>query len=242
MWSATWPKGIQGLARDFLKDYIQVSIGGLELRVSKNVSQTVHVMRDDYEKWRKLNEIMKGVRDGERTLIFAETKRGCDNLTRRLRSDGIPALAIHGDKSQQERDYVLGQFKLGKCWCMCATDVASRGLDVPNVRMVINYDFPNNGIEDYVHRVGRAGRNSKDGYSKGASHTFFTQKNARLAKDLVKMLRDNKQPVPRELEMMQSFGGGGGRRRRGGGGGHRGGGGGYGITGTNSAPLGARRY
>lgn len=242
MWSATWPKGIQGLARDFLKDYIQVSIGGLELRVSKNVTQTIHVMRDDYEKWRKLTDIMKGVRDGERTLIFAETKRGCDNLTRRLRSDGIPALAIHGDKSQQERDYVLGEFKSGKCWCMCATDVASRGLDVPNVRMVINYDMPNNGIEDYVHRVGRAGRNSKDGYSKGDSHSFFTQKNARLAKDLVRMLRDNNQQVPRELEMMQSYGGGGGGRRRRGGGG---GGGGYrggGMTGTNSAPLGARRY
>ena len=241
MWSATWPKGIQGLARDFLKDYIQVSIGGLELRVSKNVTQTIHVVRDDYEKWRKLTDIMKGVRDGERTLIFAETKRGCDNLTRRLRSDGIPALAIHGDKSQQERDYVLGEFKAGKCWCMCATDVASRGLDVPNVRMVINYDMPNNGIEDYVHRVGRAGRNSKDGYSKGDSHSFFTQKNARLAKDLVRMLRDNNQQVPRELEMMQSYGGGGGGRRRrggGGGGGYRGGG----ITGTNSAPLGARRY
>ena len=202
MWSATWPKGIQGLARDFLKDYIQVAIGGLELKVNKTVSQTAHVLRDDYEKWGTLSKFMRGVKDGERAVIFAETKKGCDNLTRRLRSEGIPALAIHGDKSHQERDYVLGEFKAGKCWCMCATDVASRGLDVPNVRLVVNYDFPNNGIEDYVHRVGRAGRKTKDGYNRGASHTFFTQKNARLARDLARMLRDNGEQVPRELEMM----------------------------------------
>ena len=132
MWSATWPKGIQGLARDFLKDYIQVAIGGLELKVNKTVSQTAHVLRDDYEKWGTLSKFMRGVKDGERAVIFAETKKGCDNLTRRLRSEGIPALAIHADKSHQERDYVLGEFKAGKCWCMCATDVASRGLDVPS--------------------------------------------------------------------------------------------------------------
>ena len=241
MWSATWPKSVQSLARDFLKEYIQVVIGGQGLTASKNVSQTVMIV-DEYDKWNKLKDILRGVHDGERTIIFCETKRNCNTITSKLRADGFPALAIHGDKEQQERDHVIREFKEGRHWLMCATDVASRGLDVPNVRYVINYDMPNNGVEDYIHRIGRAGRKTKDGYNKGASFTFFTQKNARLASDLLEILKESKAAIPPELERMASYGGrgggGGGGRHRGG---HRGGGGRY-SSGENSAPLGPRRY
>jgi ATP-dependent RNA helicase DDX5/DBP2 len=140
MWSATWPKQVQGLAKDFLKEYIQVVIGGTELSASKNVTQTVMVV-DEYDKWAKLKDILRGVHDGERTIIFCETKRNCNDITTRLRRDGFPALAIHGDKEQQERDHVIREFKEGRSWLMCATDVASRGLDIPNVRYVINFDM-----------------------------------------------------------------------------------------------------
>lgn len=86
--------------------------------------------------------VLRGIPDGTRTLIFAETKRNCDDLVSMMRREGYAALAIHGDKSQQERDWVLAEFKSGKSHIMVATDVASRGLDVPQIKYVINYDFP----------------------------------------------------------------------------------------------------
>ena len=135
----------------------QVNVGSDKLKASIHVKQIVEVI-DEYNKRRRLLEILSGVKDGDRTLIFCETKRGCDDLTRNLRQEGWPALAIHGDKSQQERDWVLAEFKSGKSYLMVATDVASRGLDVKNIRLVVNYDMPQNGIEDYIHRIGRTGR------------------------------------------------------------------------------------
>lgn len=92
-----------------------------------------------------------------KTIIFVQTKRKADELTRAMRGGGWPALCIHGDKEQSERDWVLGQFRSGKTLILLATDVAARGLDVNDIKFVINYDYPNNS-EDYVHRIGRTGR------------------------------------------------------------------------------------
>ena len=103
--------------------------------------------------------LLREVNDGmSRIIIFCETKRGCDRLCTDMRRHGVNALAIHGDKSQQERDWVLQQFREGKAPIMLATDVAARGLDVQGIKFVVNYDFPQNGIEDYIHRIGRTGR------------------------------------------------------------------------------------
>merc|ERR1711972_795312 len=99
----------------------------------------------------------------------------------------------------------MGEFKEGKSPILVATDVASRGLDVKDIKYVINYDFPN-GIEDYVHRVGRTGRAG----ATGSSYTFFTTDKAKHANDLISGLREANQPVPEELEKLA--GGGGGRR------------------------------
>eukprot|EP00918_Siedleckia_nematoides_P068379 GHVU01148928.1.p2 GENE.GHVU01148928.1~~GHVU01148928.1.p2 ORF type:complete len:180 (+),score=48.04 GHVU01148928.1:2458-2997(+) len=143
--------------------------------------------------------------DGSRVLIFAETKKGADNLTKDLRIEGWPALCIHGDKKQEERTWVLKEFKEGNARIMVATDVASRGLDVKDIRYVINYDFPNQ-IEDYVHRIGRTGRAG----AAGSSYTFFTPDKHKLAKDLVKVLREASQQIPPELEKLVHGGGAGG--------------------------------
>jgi superfamily II DNA/RNA helicase len=98
----------------------------------------------------------------------------CRRLTLSLSRSGWPALAIHGDKQQQERDWVLQEFKSGRSPIMIATDVASRGLDVKDIKYVINYDFPNN-CEDYIHRIGRTGR----GGATGTSYTYFTTENSK---------------------------------------------------------------
>lgn len=128
LFSATWPKEVQRLAMDFLHDYIQVNIGSMELTANHNVKQVVEVCTD-FEKRAKLVKHLDQIsQENGKVLIFVGTKRVADDLTKFLRQDGWPALAIHGDKAQQERDWVLAEFKSGRSPIMLATDVASRGL------------------------------------------------------------------------------------------------------------------
>jgi len=123
------------------------------------------------------------------------------------------AVAIHGDKSQRERDFVLNKFRQDRQSILIATDVASLGLDVDDVKFVINYDFPGN-IEDYVHRIGRTGRSN----NKGTSYTFFTHTNGGKVDELINILQETNQYVNPELYQLKRFGGSGNSRRGGGGG------------------------
>ncbi|XP_073329454.1 probable ATP-dependent RNA helicase DDX17 [Pagrus major] len=213
MWSATWPKEVRQLAEDFLKDYIQINIGALELSANHNILQIVDVCMET-EKDNKLFQLMEEImaEKENKTIIFVETKKRCDDLTRRMRRDGWPAMCIHGDKSQPERDWVLTEFRSGKAPILIATDVASRGLDVEDVKFVINYDYPSSS-EDYVHRIGRTARST----NKGTAYTFFTPGNLRQARDLVRVLAEARQAInPKLLQLVDSGrggGGGGGRMR-----------------------------
>ncbi|XP_064477955.1 probable ATP-dependent RNA helicase DDX17 isoform X2 [Ornithodoros turicata] len=132
MWSATWPKEVRALAEDFLKDYIQVNIGALQLCANHHILQIIDVCQES-EKDAKLIKLLHEIMNEKdnKTIIFAETKRKVDDLTRRMRRDGWPAMCIHGDKSQPERDWVLGEFRTGKSPILVATDVAARGLEAP---------------------------------------------------------------------------------------------------------------
>merc|ERR1712183_316888 len=165
---------------------------------------------DERDKRSRLKRLLEKVMDGSRILIFSQTKRDGDQLTKEMRLDGWPALCIHGDKKQEEREWVLAEFKGGKSPILVATDVAARGLDVKDIKYVINYDFPGQ-IEDYVHRVGRTGRAG----ATGSSYTFFTKDKFKHAKELIDVLREANQPVPSELERLadDAGGGGGGGRR-----------------------------
>ena len=113
-----------------------------------------------------------------------------------MRKDGWPAMCIHGDKQQKERDWVLSEFKTGSTAILVATDVAARGLDVDDVKFVINYDYPNNS-EDYVHRIGRTGRKDKT----GTSYTLFTPQNAPKAKDLMHIQGDDRDHVLAQMHL-----------------------------------------
>jgi len=128
MFSATWPKEVQRLAAEYQHDLIQVTIGSLELTANTSITQIVEVC-SEFEKRGKLVKHLEMISQASgKVLIFVGTKRVADELTRYLRQDGWPALAIHGDKQQQERDWVLNEFKSGNSPIMIATDVASRGL------------------------------------------------------------------------------------------------------------------
>ncbi|KAL8677991.1 MAG: hypothetical protein Q9186_005621 [Xanthomendoza sp. 1 TL-2023] len=240
MWSATWPKDVRQLASDYLHDYIQVNIGSMDLSANHRITQVVEIV-SEFDKRDKMTKHLERIMDQDKDakiLLFTGTKRVADDITRFLRQDGWPALSIHGDKQQNERDWVLNEFKTGKSPIMVATDVASRGIDVKNITHVLNYDYPNNS-EDYVHRIGRTGRAG----SKGTAITLFTTDNAKQARDLVAVLTESKQQIDPKLHEMARYGGGGGGGRYGGGGRGRGGGGGGrgGYSGSNSAPMGSGR-
>lgn len=212
MWSATWPREVQNLARDYLHDFYQVTVGSLDLAGNKDVTQMVEVCSDQ-DKYRNLLRYLRENLTGkDRVLVFVETKKGCDMLTRSLRMDGFQARAMHGDKSQEERDWVLREFKSCQATLLVATDVAARGLDVDDIRMVVNFDFPGD-MESYVHRIGRTGRAGK----KGVAVSFFVpDKNGRLARELIDILQRTTQNIPDELHSLRNSMGGskGGRGKR----------------------------
>ncbi|QWU86844.1 hypothetical protein CA3LBN_001062 [Candidozyma haemuli] len=250
MWSATWPKEVKNLTRDYLIDPIQVTIGSLELAASHTITQLVEVVTEFEKRDRLVKHLETATTDKEaKCLIFSSTKRACDDITSFLREDGWPALAIHGDKDQHERDWVLREFRSGKSPIMVATDVAARGIDVKGITYVINYDMPGN-IEDYVHRIGRTGRAG----TSGTAVSLFTDGNSKLGGDLCKIMREANQTIPPELQRFDRrsygshirYGRGGGRGGRGRGRGGYGGRGGGGFrqrqTGSNTQPLANRRF
>ncbi|KZT43103.1 DEAD-domain-containing protein [Sistotremastrum suecicum HHB10207 ss-3] len=238
MFSATFPRDIQMLARDFLKDYVFLSVGRVG-STSENITQKVEFVEDP-DKRSILLDILTSEGQIGLTLIFVETKRMADMLSDFLMANRIPATSIHGDRTQRERESALASFRAGRTPILVATAVAARGLDIPNVMHVINYDLPSD-IDDYVHRIGRTGRAGNT----GLSTAFFNHGNRNIASELLELLREANQTIPTWLESLaheRAFGGGFRGRGRGGGGrgrgsanrdyrvGGGGGGGGYGQS------------
>lgn len=157
--SATITPTIQQLIGEFLKDPIEVSVR--TAATSDMVDQNVLFAADKNEKIDVLLDLLNQP-EFEKTLVFGETKFGVQRLCDHLGNCGIPSVAIHGNKSQAQRQRALKEFKNDKAKVMVATDVAARGLDIPNVSHVINFDQPMT-YEDYVHRIGRTGRGGKSG-------------------------------------------------------------------------------
>ncbi|KAG5354777.1 ATP-dependent RNA helicase DED1 [Yarrowia sp. B02] len=211
MFSATFPRNIQMLARDFLKDYIFLSVGRVG-STSENITQKVEYVEDG-DKISALLDILSAADKGL-TLVFVETKRGADYLCDVLQSEDFPATSIHGDRSQRDRERALEMFRDGTTPILVATAVAARGLDIPNVTHVVNYDLPTD-IDDYVHRIGRTGRAGNT----GIATAFFNRGNKGIVRELIDILKEAHQDVPQFLESTAreaSYGRGGGGRGRGG--------------------------
>ncbi|KAJ5907433.1 ATP-dependent RNA helicase ded1 [Penicillium taxi] len=211
MFSATFPRDIQMLARDFLKEYIFLSVGRVG-STSENITQKVEYVEDN-DKRSVLLDILHTHGSTGLTLIFVETKRMADSLSDFLINQRFPATAIHGDRTQRERERALEYFRNGRCPILVATAVAARGLDIPNVTHVINYDLPTD-IDDYVHRIGRTGRAGNT----GIATAFFNRGNRGVVRDLIELLKEANQEIPTFLESIAREGSGfGGRGGRGGG-------------------------
>ncbi|GJN03808.1 hypothetical protein PR202_ga21288 [Eleusine coracana subsp. coracana] len=194
MFSATWPLAVHKLAQEFMDpNPIKVVIGSEDLAANHDVMQIVEVLEDRARDSRLL-ALLEKYQTSRRTLVFVLYKKEAARVEAMLQRRGLKAVSVHGDKAQHDRTKALSLFKEGKCPLMIATDVASRGLDIPDVDTVINYSYPLT-TEDYVHRIGRTGRAGK----KGIAHTFFTQENKGLAGELVNVLREAGQVVPVSL-------------------------------------------
>ena len=199
MFTATWPKEVRELANNFMKSPIKVTVGDRdELSANKRITQIVEVV-NKFDKEKKLINLLHKYQgnnnDSEnKILVFALYKKEASRIENLLKRNRFQVAAIHGDLSQQQRTQALNSFKSGQCNLLLATDVAARGLDIPNVKVVINLTFPLT-IEDYVHRIGRTGRAGKT----GIAHTLFTEDEKHLSGALCNILRGANQPVPDEL-------------------------------------------
>ena len=166
LFSATLPKLIQELARQFLKNPLEFTIK--PRATSKNVEQEMVKLKKGEDKIERLHEMLLD-RDFYKVIIFGRTKRNVESIVRKLIERGFRADAIHGDKTQSARSRALKRFTRDEVTILVATDVAARGLDIPDVTHVINYDVPET-YDDYVHRIGRTGRGDKS----GKAFTFVT--------------------------------------------------------------------
>jgi len=157
--SATMPKQIRSLANDFLKNPFEIAVAP-QARPIELIDQQV-VFVDQPAKRRVLTAILSGV-EVRRTIVFTRTKRGAEGVMKYLAGAGFDVLALHGNKSQRQRDQAMAAFRSGRVNTLVATDVAARGIDVDDISHIINFELPN-VPESYVHRIGRTARAGKGG-------------------------------------------------------------------------------
>jgi len=203
MFSATFPREMQMMAGDFLNDYVFLTVGRVGA-ACKDVTQSFQFV-DGRDKPEALMRYLSNVDQHGLTLVFVETKRDADFLEDVLCREGFPASSIHGDKTQRDREMALRDFKSGRTPILVGTDVAARGLDIPNVLHVINFDLPRQ-ISDYVHRIGRTGRAGNTGIA-----TSFVNDNCRILRELFTLLDEAKQEIPPWFQQLLAQTGGGGR-------------------------------
>lgn len=196
LFSATMPKKIQNFARSALVKPVTVNVGRAGA-ANTNVSQEVEYVKQEAKIVNLLPTLQK---TAPPVLIFAEKKQDVDAIHEYLLLKGVEAVAIHGGKDQEERSRAIDQFRKGSKDVLVATDVASKGLDFPEVQHVINYDMPGD-IEDYVHRIGRTGRSGKTGIA-----TTFVNKSCEesVLLDLKHLLMEAKQHIPEFLMALES--------------------------------------
>jgi ATP-dependent RNA helicase DDX46/PRP5 len=198
LFSATFPKAMEALARKILVRPVEITVGARSV-VAPEITQIVEVRKDE-DKFVRLLELLGNLSEGDedaRTLIFVDRQEAADGLLRDLMRRGYPCMSIHGGKDQTDRDSTIADFKAGVVQVLVATSVAARGLDVKQLKLVVNYDCPNH-MEDYVHRVGRTGRAGE----KGTAVTFITEEQDRYALDIAKALKYSKQPVPEDVQKL----------------------------------------
>ncbi|KAK5073871.1 pre-mRNA processing RNA-helicase [Lithohypha guttulata] len=200
LFSATFPRQMEALARKTLDKPVEIVVGGRSV-VAPEITQIVEV-RAENTKFHRLLELLGKLYEDEsheddRVLIFVDRQESADGLLRDLMKKGYPCMSIHGGKDQIDRDSTIDDFKAGVVPILIATSVAARGLDVKQLKLVVNYDAPNH-LEDYVHRAGRTGRAGNT----GTAVTFLTEGQDRYAVDIAKALKQSGQNIPESVQKL----------------------------------------
>lgn len=192
MTSATFPPDVQHLAQDFMQNYTFMAVGRVGGTVS-TIQQRLEWVEDEEKETFVYGLLLHQASLGL-TLIFVNTKVAATDLENFLSSNGFAVQSIHGDRTQAQREQALESFKRGTTPVLIATDVAARGLDIPNVALVIQYDLAM-GVDDYVHRIGRTGRIGKKGIAIG----LVNNRNKGMAPDLLATMQDSGTTPPKFL-------------------------------------------
>lgn len=200
LFSATFPRQMEALARKTLVKPVEIVVGGRSV-VAPEITQIVEVRSED-TKFVRLLELLGNLyehdkNEDDRALIFVDRQEAADGLLKDLMRKGYPCMSIHGGKDQIDRDSTIDDFKAGVVPILIATSVAARGLDVKQLKLVVNYDAPNH-LEDYVHRAGRTGRAGNT----GTAVTFVTEDQERYSLDIAKALKQSGQEVPEALQKL----------------------------------------
>ncbi len=200
LFSATMPRQIEELSRAYLTNPVRIETAPSG-RAADKVSQSVHFV----EKGAKAALLKKylGERPGDLSLVFSRTKHGAEKLKKQLVIAGLPAESIHGNKSQGQRERAIKAFKSGKTRILVATDVAARGIDIPGVSHVYNFDLPE-VPENYVHRIGRTARAGAD----GQAIAFCSSEEIGLLRGVEKLMRVSIAVGGGEAPIEQGSGGG----------------------------------
>jgi len=188
LFSATMPKEIRKLTDQHLKSPVEIAVAALSTPAERINQSVMHIAAGN-----KIAAVAHLAREnmGKRVIVFTRTKRGADRVVKRLVLDGFEAAAIHGNKSQGNREKALDRFRKGTCPILVATDIAARGIDVPDVEMVINYELPH-VPEVYVHRIGRTARAGASGFAVAlCAHDERT-----LLRDIERLLKRKVDEVP----------------------------------------------
>ena len=199
LFSATMPKQVESLALKTLKNHVEIMVGGRSV-VAGDITQIVEV-RSEESKFVRVLELLGNLYQDDdeegRALIFVNNQDTADRLLKELMRKYYSCMSIHGGKDQIDRDSTIDDFKSGVVPILIATSVAARGLDVKQLKLVVNYDAPNH-LEDYVHRAGRTGRAGNT----GTAVTFVTEEQERFAVDIAKALKQSGQPIPEDLQKL----------------------------------------
>ncbi|GAA6062136.1 hypothetical protein JCM10212_003171 [Sporobolomyces blumeae] len=198
LFSATFPRQMEALARKVLRRPLEITVGGRSV-VADTITQVVEVRPED-SKFNRMLELLGKLFNEEqdaRALVFVERQESADKLFVELKNKNYTCMPLHGGREQVDRDQTIVDFKNGSCPIVIATSVAARGLDVKQLKLVLQYDVPNH-MEDYVHRAGRTGRAG----NKGTCVTFVTPEQDRYSLDILKALQASNAPIPPELKAM----------------------------------------
>lgn len=190
MFSATWPPVIEKMATTFLTNPVRVTIGGGP-QANTRVTQTVELV-EPATKLSKLQQVLGRKRP---VIVFVNQKATVDQVAEALNQKSIAAAPMHGDRTQEQRETALNDLRSGKIGVLVATDVAGRGIDIPNVQLVVNYDMPRR-FDAYVHRIGRTGRAGRS----GTAISLVTESDSALFPELKSALQKSRSPIPTFLK------------------------------------------